>query len=209
MATSSPTIRTALLAASAISLHAAAPSLTFSRDVWPILEKRCVTCHQPGEIAPMPLTSYKQVRPWAAAIREATMSRTMPPWHAAPGSAHAFRNDRSLSKTEIETIAQWVDAGAPEGDPLPEYVPTVRESGWKLGKPDIVIQVPGFQVPAAGVVPYSFLIVPKHFDRDTWVEAAEFRVDKRTVIHHINAFVRREEARWRARIRAQAIAARL
>ena len=190
MATTSTTIRTATLAASAISLYAAVSPPTFSRDVWPILEKRCVTCHQAGEIAPMPLTSYKQVRPWAGAIREAALSRAMPPWYAVPGSAHAFRNDRSLSKREIETIAQWVDAGAPEGDPIPEYFPPVRETGWKLGKPDLVIQVPGFQVPAAGVVPYSFLIVPKHFDRDTWVEAAEFRVDKRAVIHHINAFVR-------------------
>ena len=103
---------------------------------------------------------------------------------------HPFRNDRSLSRAEIETVVKWVDAGAPEGDPIRDYAPPARESGWKLGKPDLVIQVPGFQVPKSGVVPYSFLIVPKHFDRDTWVEAAEFRVDKRAVIHHMNAFVR-------------------
>jgi hypothetical protein len=188
--TNAAAIRIAILAASAVFLYGAAPPRTFSRDVWPILEKRCVTCHQAGEIAPMPLTSYKQVRPWAGAIREAVLSRAMPPWYAAPGSAHSFRNDRSLSKAEVETIAQWVDAGAPEGDPVREYAPPARDSGWKLGKPDLVIQVPGFQVPKSGVVPYSFLIVPQHFDRDTWVEAAEFRVDKRAVIHHMNAFVR-------------------
>ncbi len=123
MATRSATIRTIILAAGAVSLHAAPPR-TFSRDVWPILEKRCVTCHQTGEIAPIPLTSYKQVRPWAGAIREAVLSRAMPPWYAAAGSAHSFRNDRSLPKAEIETIAQWVEAGAPEGDPVREY--TVR-----------------------------------------------------------------------------------
>src|SRR5712691_7305980 len=139
MATRGATMRTAVLAACAVSLYAA-PSRTFSRDVWPILEKRCVTCHQAGEIGPMPLTSYKQVRPWAGAIREAALSRAMPPWYAAPGSAHSFRNDRALSKTEIETIVAWVDAGAPEGDPAREYLAPARESGWKLGKPDLVIQ---------------------------------------------------------------------
>jgi hypothetical protein len=106
-------------------------------------------------------------------------------------SAHAFRNDRSLSKKEIDTIVAWVDAGAPAGDPPPEYVaPHLPKKGWKLGKPDLVIQVPGFHVPKTGPVPYSFLIAPRHFDRDTWVSAAEFRIDQRSVIHHINAFVR-------------------
>ena len=85
-----------VLAAS--SLIAAAPSKTFSRDAWPILESHCVNCHQTGEVAPMAFTSYKQVRPWASAIREAVLSGKMPPWHAAPESSHAFRNDRSLSK---------------------------------------------------------------------------------------------------------------
>src|SRR5438128_584366 len=112
MTTGAASIRVAILVAAAVRLLAAPPSLTFSRDVLPILEKRCVICHQPGEIAPMPLTSYEQARPWARAIREATLSRKMPPWHAAPGAPHAFRNDRSLSKHEIDTIAAWVDAGA-------------------------------------------------------------------------------------------------
>src|SRR5437764_1329778 len=84
------------------SLSGASLPKTFSRDVQPILERRCIGCHQPGEVAPMAFTSYKHVRPWASAIREAILSHKMPPWHAAPGSAHAFRNDRSLSKQEIE-----------------------------------------------------------------------------------------------------------
>jgi hypothetical protein len=189
MATNATTRAAVLAAASVLALYAAAPDQTFSRDVWPILEKRCVTCHQLGEIGPMPLTSYRQVRPWAGAIREAALSRAMPPWYAAPGP-HSFRNDRTLSRAEIETIVKWVDAGAPEGDPIGEQAAPARVSEWKLGKPDLVIQVPGFQVPNTGQVPYSFLIVPKHFDRDTWVEAAEFRIDQRAVVHHINAFVR-------------------
>ena len=171
-----------------LALLAAGPK-TFSRDVWPILEARCVSCHQAGEIAPMAFTSYAQTRPWAAAIRETVLSRKMPPWHAAPG-AHAFRNDRSLSRSEIETIAAWAAGGAPEGDPLPPYQPPVRARGWVLGAPDKVVAIPGFAVPKTGPLPYSFLIVPLHFDQDTWVRAAEFRIDQRAVIHHINAFIR-------------------
>src|SRR5882762_10331699 len=138
-----------VLAASSL-MAATIPSRTFSRDVWPILESRCVSCHQAGEIAPMALTSYKQVRPWAGAIREAVLSQKMPPWHAAPGSAHSFRNDRSLTKGEIEAIVAWVDSGSIEGDPVREYAGRPHEHGWKLGKPDLVIQVPGFPVPKIG-----------------------------------------------------------
>jgi hypothetical protein len=189
-------LSTLLLAAS--SLLAATPSKTFSHDVWPILESRCVTCHQPGEVAPMAFTSYKQVRPWAGAIREAVLSGKMPPWHATQESSHAFRNDRSLSKAEIETLVAWVDSGAVEGAPAAEHVAETRQSSWKLGQPDAVFQIPGFQVPKTGPVPYSFLIVPLHFDRDTWVRAAEFRIDQRAVIHHINAFIRSKDSSYLA-----------
>jgi hypothetical protein len=182
-------MRTAVLGLAGASVFAATlPS--FSRDIWPILEMRCVSCHQAGEIGPMPLTSYSQVRPWARAIRQAVMTRTMPPWHAEPEANHAFRNDRSLSKAEIDRIAAWVDAGCPEGSPLPAFQPVARTSGWKLGQPDIVIKVPGFPVPPNGQLQYSFLITPLHLDHDIWIRAAEFRIDQRSVIHHMNAFVR-------------------
>jgi len=78
----------------ASSLAGATPE--FAHDVWPVLEKHCVGCHQPGAIGPMSLTSYSEIRPWSRAIRQAVLSKSMPPWHAAPGTAHAFRNDRSL-----------------------------------------------------------------------------------------------------------------
>lgn len=163
---------------------------TFSRDVRPVMEARCVTCHQPGAVAPMSFTSFKEVRPWASAIREAVVSRTMPPWHAAPGSAHAFRNDRSLSQAEIDTLVKWVDEGCPEGESVAAQAQPAPSKNWRLGKPDLVIQVPGLHVPKSGVQPYTFLIAPLHFDHDTWVRAAEFRIDQRAVVHHMNAFVR-------------------
>ena len=129
-------VSTLLLAVS--SLLATTPAKTFSHDVWPILKSRCVNCHQQGEVAPMAFTSYKQVRPWAGAIREAVLSGKMPPWHAAPENSHAFRNDRSLSKAEIETLVAWVDSGAEEGGSAAEYLPEARQSSWKLGQPDAV-----------------------------------------------------------------------
>ncbi len=171
------------------SFGAAETPKTFSADVWPILDRRCVVCHQSGGIGPMELTTYRQARPWAAAIREAVQTRTMPPWHAAPG-AHRFRNDRSLSPEERATLVAWVDSGASEGVPLATKLPPPPNGGWKLGTPDLIVEVPGFIVPRSGLLPYSFLIVPLHLNRDTWVRAAEFQVDQRAAIHHMNAFVR-------------------
>jgi hypothetical protein len=181
-------LRTVLLAALCAPSALAAP--TFAKDVWPIVQARCLGCHQSGEIAPMAFTSYRDTRPWAAAIREAVRSGAMPPWHALPNAAHAFRNDRALSSNEAETLVAWAEAGAPEGDPVRAFIPAPRTSAWKLGTPDTVVKIPGFQVPKQGSLPYSFLIVPLHLDHDVWVSAAEFRIDHSAVIHHINAFVR-------------------
>jgi hypothetical protein len=173
--------------------------VAFSTDVWPILERRCVTCHQPGEVAPMPLTSYAEVRPWAQAIREAVLTRKMPPWHAAGETAHNFRNDRSLTEAEIRTLANWAQEGAQEGKPLSAaFHPLSRDGGWKLGKPDIVIRVPGFHVPATGQLTYRYLITGGLFPKDVWVRAAEFRIDQHSAIHHINAYARAPESSYLA-----------
>jgi len=185
-----------LLLLSGIALNA---EVAFSTDVWPILERRCVTCHQPGEIAPMPLTSYAEVRPWSNAIREAVLTRKMPPWDAAGETAHDFRNDRSLTETEIRTITTWVKEGAPEGAPRKTaFQPLIPDRRRKLGKPDIVIRVPGFHVPASGLLTYRYLITPNLFPKDVWVRAAEFRIDQRTVVHHINAYARGPESSYLA-----------
>ncbi len=149
----------------------------------------------------MAFTTYQQVRPWASAIREAVVSHTMPPWHVATGKRHDFRNDRSLSPSEIATIVAWCDHGAPEGEPVAVQQARLeinRPDGWQLGTPDVVFQVPGFAVPKTGPLPYSFLILPLHLNRDTWVRAAEFRIDQRSVIHHINAFVRSPDSSYLA-----------
>ena len=100
------------------------PTVTFNRDVLPILQNRCQTCHRPGDIAPMSLLNYQQARPWAKAIKSAVLLRRMPPWHADPAHGE-FSNDRSLTPSEARTIVQWVDSGAPEG--APKDAPKPRE----------------------------------------------------------------------------------
>ena len=163
---------------------------TFSADVYPIVRARCQNCHQEGEIAPMAFTDYNDTRPWAKAIREAVMTGTMPPWHADGRSTLAFHNDRSLTQAEIRKIVAWVDGGAKEGRKIEYPKPVKQESAWKLGKPDVILRIPGFKVQARGDIPYTFVINSIGLTEDRWIRAAEFRIDKRSVVHHMNAFVR-------------------
>ncbi|HLY16655.1 MAG TPA: hypothetical protein VKR61_05500 [Bryobacteraceae bacterium] len=136
----------------------------------------------------MSLLTYAEVRPWAKAIREKVLERSMPPWLADPSYGH-FSNDRRLSQKEIETIVAWVDGGAPAGDdrdlpPTPEFKP-----GWTIGQPDIVISLAdAVPVPAEGVVPYRYVTVPTNFTEDKWVQAAEIRPGNRAVVHHVIVF---------------------
>jgi mono/diheme cytochrome c family protein len=165
-------------------------AVTFSRDVAPIIHKNCVSCHRPGEVAPMSLISYKEVRPWAKSIREKVAQRQMPPW-LADRHHGAFSNDPSLSQKDIETIVAWVDAGAVEGNskdlpPAPTFI-----EGWNIGKPDVVISMPeDFNVPAQGVIPYKYFAAPTNFKEDRYVQFAEIRQGNRSLVHHVIVDVR-------------------
>ena len=159
---------------------------TFTKDVAPIVFNKCASCHRPGEVAPMPLTSYAEVRPWSKAIREEVLTKNMPPWYADPKtSTLKFLNDRRLTQKEIETITAWVDAGAPKGNdadlpPFPKYA-----AGWTLGEPDLVIPMPvDFEVPAEGELPMQNFYVPVPFNEERWVEAIELRPGTPSVVHH-------------------------
>jgi len=175
-----------------VFLAAAAPkpaAPSYSKDVAPILNARCVVCHRAGEIAPMPLTNYKEVRPYAKAIRDDTVEGKMPPWHADPQFGK-FSNDRRLSDEQIRTIVQWVNAGAPEGDPQDLPPPPKFTEGWQIGKPDVEFTIPKpFEVPAEGVVDYQYLVTPTNFTEDKWVAAVEIRPGNREVVHHVIVFV--------------------
>ncbi len=165
------------------SVAVAAP--TFSKDVAPILYQRCVACHRPNDIAPMSLVDYKSARPWAKAIREAVLTRKMPPWFADPHYGK-FSNDARLSDRDLETIKAWVDGGAPEGNPRELPQPPVFVEGWRLGKPDAVVDIgEDFTVPP-GNDTYEHFIVPTNFTEGRWIRAAEIRPGNRRVVHHVH-----------------------
>lgn len=169
---------------------------TFTKDVAPILQKRCQECHRPGEIGPFPLLTYQQTRPWAAAIKAAVLKKSMPPWHADPHIGK-FSNDRSLAQREIDTISAWVSAGAPEGNPTDMPAPIAFTEGWGIPKPDVIFQLPEpFQIPATGTVEYLHWLVPTNFKEDKWVQFAEARPGDRTRVHHIIAYVREPGSKW-------------
>ncbi len=161
---------------------------TFTADIAPILYGHCVSCHHPNDIAPMSLLSYKEARPWAAAIRQAVVTRKMPPWKADPHFGK-WSNDSTLSKTEIATIQAWVEAGAPEGDPKALPTAPVFSDGWRIGKPDAVVTIPTQNLQNSGPDEYAYITVPSNFTQDKWVVAAELRPGNRKVVHHAHVFV--------------------
>lgn len=175
----------------------AAPKPTFYKDVQPVLERNCVSCHRPGEAAPMSFLTYKEVRPYAAAIKMSVSQRRMPPWNADPHVGQ-FANDRSLSEAEMKTLIDWASTGAAEGNPK-EAQPVQRSfaEGWTIGKPDVVIEMPeAFTVPAKGTIDYHYVVLPTNFTKDTWISAAETRPMNRAVNHHIIAFIREPGSKW-------------
>jgi hypothetical protein len=174
---------------------ASTAKVTFTKDVAPIFYNRCVECHRAGEVAPMSLITYNEARPWAKAIKQKVVDRSMPPWLASLENTH-FKNDRRLTQKEIDTIAAWVEAGALKGSDEDLPAPPKFEQGWAIGKPDAVIALDeDVAVPADGVVPYKYLTVQTNFNEDKWVQAAEIRPGNRKVVHHIIVFVQEPGAK--------------
>ena len=165
----------------------AASVVTFHKDVLPILERNCQTCHRPGNIAPMSFLTYETTRPWAKAMKAAVITRKMPPWFADPQYGH-FSNDRSLKQEEIDTIVQWADSGAPQGDPN-DARPAVQwpENGWTT-KPDVILKGVPYTVPTApakNVIEWMTLVTPTGFTKDTWITSVEIKPSELGVTHHI------------------------
>lgn len=161
---------------------------TYTEDVAPILFRNCTTCHRPGEIGPMPLLTYDDVRPRAKAIRDKISEGAMPPWHADMPHG-TFIDERGLTEQEKATIFRWVANGAPTGDPkdmppAPEY-----PQGWSIGKPDVVFEMTeDYKVPADGVIQYEYFYVPTNFTEPKWIQAIEVRPGNRNVVHHVLVF---------------------
>ena len=162
----------------------AASDPTFTKDVLPILQRNCQSCHRPGQTAPMSLLTYESARPWAKAIKNAVSSKKMPPWFASSDFGH-FTNDKSLQQADIDTIVKWVDGGAVQGDPKDAPAPIQwPEGGWTI-KPDVIVEGPSYNVPARSIVEWQWIPVPSGFTKDTWVTSIEVLPEQIPVTHHI------------------------
>jgi len=166
---------------------AAVGEVTYSRDIAPLIQANCQSCHRPGEAAPMVLMDYATTRPWAKAIKKSVADGSMPPWHADPNYG-TFSNDRRLSAEQIAMVNKWVDSGSPEGDPKDLPKPIEWVEGWGIGTPDYVLTMAEpYHVPAEGIIDYQNLVMPP-FPEDRWVKRLEVRPSNRNVAHHINVF---------------------
>lgn len=170
-------------------LTASAKEITFNRDVAPIFYEKCVSCHHANDIAPMSLMTYKEAKPWAAAIRQAVLTKKMPPWKADPHYGK-WSNDFSLSQEEIATIAGWAESGKLEGEAKALPKAPVFDTGWKIGKPDVVLSIPEYKLEATGPDEYTYITVPTNFKEDRWVIAAELKPGNRKIVHHAHVFVK-------------------
>jgi len=164
---------------------AKAQQITYVHDVAPILEKNCVSCHEKGGIAPFAMSSYAMVKGFSPMIREVVMTHRMPPYNADP-HVGKFSDDRNLSPSEIKTLVHWVEQGSPRGegaDPL-AVTPHVAQE-WPLGKPDLVLNVPAYDIPATGVVDYQHPWVANPETEGHWIRATTVKVEQRQGVHHI------------------------
>ncbi len=165
-------------------------AVTYSKQIARIFQERCVECHRPGEIGPFSMTSYADVVGWGETIREVVSDQRMPPWFA-DAKHGTFSNDARLSDQEKQEIAQWVDAGCPEGDPADLPAPRTFVDGWNIPAPDVVLKMRAepFQVPAEGKVDYQHFVIDPGFTEDQWSVASEARPGNRSVVHHILVFL--------------------
>ena len=177
--------------AQAASPAPAASVPTFSKDIAPIVFNNCASCHRAGEVAPMTLTSYDDVRPWAKVIKNKVVSREMPPWGADPAHSLKMRNDRSLTQAQIDTIVAWADGGAPKGSdadlpPMPKFA-----EGWTFGRePDAILEMPvDFSIPAEGELGVQMFYSKVPWSDDKFAETLEIRPGNRAVVHHAGVFV--------------------
>lgn len=175
----------------------AAGTVTFSKDVAPIVQQKCQVCHRPGTAAPMSLMTFAEARPWARAIKQRVAAREMPPWHIdRTMGIQKYKNDRSLTDEQIATIVAWVDGGALEGDPkdLPPPVQFQSEDEWFIGEPDLIVMTPTVTLPAEGGDWWPSVTIPTGLTEDRYVKAVETRPDRpgRFVVHHANSSVIQE-----------------
>jgi len=202
----SPSILTILAVAAVLpgaALAAAPDTPTFFADVLPVLQENCQTCHRPegenigGMIAPMPLMTYQQTRPWARSISRAVENRSMPPWFATEATRGQFHHERVMTDEEIETVVAWARGGAPAGDeahaPPPKRFVEEDSGGWSLGRPDLVVAMPEEYWVADDIadinINFETEVTADVLPEPVWVRGVEFKVGSSDV-HHMCASVR-------------------
>jgi mono/diheme cytochrome c family protein len=169
---------------------------TFYRDVLPILQEHCQSCHRAGGIAPMPFETAQQTGPYAAAIHQATQNKSMPPWFADANVGH-FSNDPSLRPEQIATLAAWAEARAPVGEERDAQPARMWAESWSIPQPDLILKMPqAAQLPANGDIEYTYEIVPTHFSQDRWVQMAEVLPALHPNVHHAVVYVRPPDSKW-------------
>src|SRR5260221_1350370 len=176
-----------ILIASTFTAIAQSAPVTFNHDIAPVMYRNCSACHRPGEAAPFALLSHQDAAKKGKMIAKVTASHVMPPWKAEPAS-YAYRDERRLTEAEIGLIQAWVKAGMPEGTgEKPE--PPKFASGWMLGEPDLVVEMPAaYHVPAGGPDIYRNIAVPLGPTDDKWITALDMRPSARAVVHHVLYF---------------------
>src|SRR3989449_4259442 len=164
------------------------PLVTFNRQIAPIIYGNCSACHRPGEAAPFSLLSYQDAAKKAKMIAKVTASHLMPPWKAQPAS-YPYRDERRLTGDDIALIQAWVNQGRPEGSAAEHPEPPKFASGWRLGEPDLVVEMPAaYHVPAEGPDIYRNIAVPLGLTEDKWITAIDMRPSARAVVHHVLYF---------------------
>ena len=161
---------------------------TFNKEVVRILQQNCQTCHHPGDIAPFSMLTFKETRPWAQAIREQVILRKMPPWKPVPGCGD-FRDARRLSDADVATLAAWVDAGAPEGNPADLPPPVQFPDGWPLGEPDLILTPESEYTPPTTGDIYRCFTIPTALRGDRFVAAIDVKPGNRKIVHHVIAYL--------------------
>ncbi|MFB0933463.1 MAG: redoxin family protein [Pseudomonadales bacterium] len=190
-------------------------NISYHDTIAPILEERCVECHQIGGIGPWAMTSYDMIKGFSPMIREVIRTDRMPPWHSDPNIG-SFLHDRSLTSNEIKTLVHWIEAGSPRGegyDPLAD--PRESLPDWPLGVPDLILTVPSFDVPATGVVDYQRPYVVNPLEEGKWLRASTVKVGSRESVHHVLTGYLKEipksgqsnEVRWGASVGGYAVGA--
>ena len=159
--------------------------ISYAKTIAPIIEAKCATCHQPGGIGPMPLTSYEQIKGFSPMIREVIRTHRMPPY-LPDETVGQWRDDGRLSPQQMKTLVHWIDAGASRGageDPLKKI--NFQAPEWPLGKPDKIVELPQVKIPASGVLEYQYPSVPGVMTEGRWLRATAFRISDRQAVHHI------------------------